>query len=107
VAVLPIVNATIPVGVDIYEEVPMQMPFRSAGLSLIFIFGAISGCSHRDAANWQKMYDGCKQLATAMAQDHSGLFKTPDCERIPKLCSNDPDSSDCKNELSNYSIKDK
>jgi transposase len=66
---------------------------------------AISGCSRGHANNWQQTYEGCKTLASAMAQDKSGLLKPPDCERIQQFCSNDANSIDCKSELANYSTK--
>lgn len=69
---------------------------------LLFV-SSISGCGR--ASNWEQTYEGCKRLASAMAQDHSGLLKAPDCERIQQLCSNDANSADCKNELANYSTK--
>jgi hypothetical protein len=78
------------------------------GLASIAMYGAlvvpwVSGCSR--GTDWQKTYEGCRQLSSAMKQDSSGLLKAPDCERIPQFCSNDPNSSDCKSELANYSIK--
>jgi hypothetical protein len=69
----------------------------------VLVVSSISGCGR--ASNWEQTYEGCKRLASAMAQDQSGLLKAPDCERIQQLCSNDANSGDCKNELANYSTK--
>jgi hypothetical protein len=63
----------------------------------------ISGCSR--ATHWQQIYEGCKSLAAALAQEPGGLLKTPDCERIQQLCSRDPHGSDCKSELAKYSTQ--
>jgi hypothetical protein len=63
----------------------------------------MSGCSR--AANWQQTYEGCKGLASAMAQQPGDFVKPPDCERIQQFCSKDVNSSDCKSELANYSTK--
>ena len=74
-----------------------------SGLCGVLVIFSQSGCSR--AASWQQTYEGCKTLATAMAQDHSGLLKVPDCERLQQSCSADPNGSDCKSELANYSMK--
>lgn len=60
---------------------------------------------HHAAGGWQQTYEGCKQLASAMKGDSTGLMKAPDCERIPQFCSNDPNTSDCKAELDKFSTK--
>jgi hypothetical protein len=73
------------------------------GLCQILLVLWVSGCSR--AANWQQAYEGCKTLASAMAQDASGLLKPPDCEQIQQLCSSDANSSACKSELEKYSTK--
>ena len=70
---------------------------------MVLVASSISGCSHSN--DWQQTYESCKQMASAMSKDQSGMLKPPNCERIQELCSSDPNSSDCKNELANYSTK--
>jgi hypothetical protein len=69
----------------------------------LLVVSSISGCGRSNT--WEQTYEGCKTLASAMSKDQSGLLKPPDCERIPQLCSSDANSSDCKNELAQYSTK--
>jgi hypothetical protein len=81
----------------------MRTGFLWVGLCAIQLVFWVSSCSR--TPNWQQTYEGCKQLASAMTHDPSGLLNAPDCERIPQLCSSDAGSSECKSELNNYSTK--
>ena len=75
-------------------------------ISLTVLLLALSACS-KSSDDWQEKYQGCKVLASLLAQDAktSSFFEKPDCEQIPKLCSSNPASAECKKELGKYSKK--
>lgn len=61
---------------------------------------SFSGCSRE--SEWQQKYSDCKMLAAAINNEPSQFIKSPDCERIPELCSKTPQSPACQNELKKY-----
>jgi hypothetical protein len=66
----------------------------------VMVVCCIAGCNQ--GGDWQQKYADCKTLASVMSKEPSPFIKAPECERIPQLCSNTPQSTECMNELKKY-----
>lgn len=71
--------------------------------AMFILSSLLVGCQRE--GEWKQKYADCQMLAAVMAGQPDGIMKPPDCERIPKLCSADPDSPGCTAELQRYRRK--